>query len=145
MKHKLSAEAECAQAGMSFGGETVHFCLRRWVETEKHAFNVSWLKGEDGKAKLRLVYHYSINFLLIAAWLLAVSNFPLTCWIRVGEPLSESETINVGLARAFALAGAQALAAAEIFKPDWIKKPAATPPPGDNGNGGGGVDDEVEV
>lgn len=70
-----------------------------------------------------LWYHYIINIGLVTAWLLAISDFPLACWIEDDQALNEKQQRSVSLTRFFLVLTTQALASLEIFK-DYILPPA---------------------
>jgi hypothetical protein len=47
------------------------------------------------------LFHGVISFGLVAGWLFAVSDFPLTCWINTNQPLSMIQSQNVSITRGF--------------------------------------------
>lgn len=67
------------------------------------------------------LYHGVVSFGIVAAWLFAISDFPLTCWINADAPLSELQSQNVSILRLLIAAFANAIAArAEWDQPQRI-------------------------
>lgn len=86
-------------------------------------FIVCFLVGFFGMKKFGAdrLYHGVVSFGIVAAWLFAISDFPLTCWINTNAPPSELQSQIVTILRLLIAAFANAIAAgAEWDQAQWI-------------------------
>ena len=74
-------------------------------------------RGKDGEKNRKRVYfvHWLVNVGVVFSWLLAISDFPLTCWLKSEGPLSQGQGKSVSMVRLFLVAIIQALTALEVF------------------------------
>lgn len=89
---------------------TVAFCISGTI-------GLLFMKWKDFRTKNNWPdwIHYIVNVATVVAWLLAISNFPLVCWIDDEGTISDLELRGVALTRAFLVVLIQALASAEVF------------------------------
>jgi hypothetical protein len=117
LRSAFSSSAQCSGVN-EFGWRTAAFIITAIVglATMKWTF-----KTGD---KQRQFFHRVINVFLVFAWLIAISDFPVTCWIATDGMLSSDQVQSVGLLRLLILALTQAVSALEISKP---RRLAGTP------------------
>lgn len=94
-----------------------------WLRTG--AFLFAWFVGLfsmkwDFSHGYGNIYHGMINVTVVTSWLIAVSDYPLACWIeRLADSettgLNETHTVNLNLIQLFLMATIEAASALELF------------------------------